>query len=122
MDNLTTMHKLRSAVLSKYTHALMEDETQAIFSYKIAMKDVLDMIDAFLKLEKENVLMENNQETFIDRLKKLQEQASVLIQELEANPNFPEGHVITKESWDNADKIIHDGFVYVKYSDLLFYK
>jgi len=66
--------------------------------------------------------MENNQETFIDRLKKLQEQASVLIQELEANPNFPEGHVITKESWDNADKIIHDGFVYVKYSDLLFYK
>ena len=66
--------------------------------------------------------MENNQETLIDRLRMLQEQASVLIQELEANPNFPEGHIITKESWDNADKIIHDGFVYVKYSDLLFYK
>lgn len=66
--------------------------------------------------------MENNQETFIDRLKRLQEQASVLIEELEKNPKFPEGHVITKESWDNADKIIHDGFVYVKYSDLLFYK
>ena len=60
--------------------------------------------------------------TWSARAFQVQEQASVLIQELEANPNFPEGHVITKESWDNADKIIHDGFVYVKYSDLLFYK
>ena len=66
--------------------------------------------------------MENNQETLIERLRKLQEQTSVLIKELEANPKFPEGHIITKESWDNADKIIHDGFVYVKYTDLLFYK
>jgi hypothetical protein len=64
----------------------------------------------------------DKQETLIDRLRNLQEQASLLIQELEANPNFPEGHIITKESWDNADKIIHDGFVYVKYTDLLFYK
>ena len=29
-----------------------------------------------------------------------------------------DGIVITKENWDNADKIIHEGFVYVKYSDL----
>jgi hypothetical protein len=64
----------------------------------------------------------DKQETLIDRLRLLQEQASLLIQELEANPNFPDGHIITKESWDNADKIIHDGFVYVKYTDLLFYK
>jgi len=64
----------------------------------------------------------DKEQTLIDRLRMLQEQASLLIQELEANPNFPEGHIITKESWDNADKIIHDGFVYVKYSDLLFYK
>lgn len=64
----------------------------------------------------------DKQETLIDRLRKIQEQASVLIQELEANPNFPEGHIITKESWDSADKIIHDGFIYVKYTDLLFYK
>jgi hypothetical protein len=64
----------------------------------------------------------DKQETLIDRLRMLQEQASLLIQELEANPNFPDGHIITKESWDNADKIIHDGFVYVKYTDLLFYK
>lgn len=64
----------------------------------------------------------DKQETLIDRLRMLQEQASLLIQELEANPNFPDGHIITKESWDGADKIIHDGFVYVKYTDLLFYK
>jgi hypothetical protein len=64
----------------------------------------------------------DKQETLIDRLRMLQEQASLLIQELEANPNFPDGHIITKESWDSADKITHDGFVYVKYSDLLFYK
>ena len=64
----------------------------------------------------------DKQETLIDRLRMLQQQASLLIQELEANPNFPEGHIITKESWDSADKIIHDGFIYVKYSDLLFYK
>jgi len=64
----------------------------------------------------------DNQETLIDRLKKLDEQVSMLIEELEWSPNFPDGHVVTKESWDNADKIIHDGFVYVKYTDLLFYK
>ena len=64
----------------------------------------------------------DKQETLIDRLRMLQEQASLLIQELEENPNFPDGHIITKESWDRADKITHDGFVYVKYTDLLFYK
>lgn len=29
-----------------------------------------------------------------------------------------EGYVITKESWDAADKITHDGFIYVKFNDL----
>jgi hypothetical protein len=64
----------------------------------------------------------DREQTLIDRLRILQEQASLLIQELESNPRFPEGHIITKESWDNADKIIHNGFIYVKYTDLLFYK
>jgi hypothetical protein len=64
----------------------------------------------------------DREQTLIDRLRMLQEQASLLIQELESNPKFPEGHIITKESWDNADKIIHNGFIYVKYTDLLFYK
>lgn len=73
--------------------------------------------------------LERNDLTFIEWLKHLQEElmdATLYIEklksELEINPNFPDGHVITKESWDNADKIIHDGFVYVKYTDLLFYK
>lgn len=35
--------------------------------------------------------------------------------ELDQNKN---GIIITKESWDNADKITHEGFVYVKFSDL----
>jgi hypothetical protein len=45
-----------------------------------------------------------------------------LVAELEINPNFPEQHIITKESWDNAEKITHEGFIYVKYTDLMFYK
>jgi hypothetical protein len=45
-----------------------------------------------------------------------------LVAELEIDPNFPEQHIITKESWDNAEKITHEGFIYVKFSDLMFYK
>jgi NTP pyrophosphatase (non-canonical NTP hydrolase) len=29
------------------------------------------------------------------------------------------GHLITKDTWDSADKITHDGFIYVKYTDLV---
>lgn len=32
---------------------------------------------------------------------------------------FSSIQVITSESWDKADKITHDGFVYVKYNDLM---
>ena len=32
---------------------------------------------------------------------------------------FSSIQVITPESWEKADKITHDGFVYVKYNDLL---
>jgi NTP pyrophosphatase (non-canonical NTP hydrolase) len=32
---------------------------------------------------------------------------------------FNTTHFITPESWEKADKITHDGFVYVKYNDLL---
>ena len=49
---------------------------------------------------------------YVEKLKK----------ELEDNPNFPEGHIITKQSWEAADKITHDGFIYVKFTDLSFYK
>jgi len=32
---------------------------------------------------------------------------------------FSSIQVITPESWDKADKITHDGYVYVKYNDLM---
>jgi NTP pyrophosphatase (non-canonical NTP hydrolase) len=32
---------------------------------------------------------------------------------------FSSIQVITPESWEKADKITHDGFVYVKYNDLI---
>jgi len=80
-------------------------------------------------IKKYGTTLEENELTLIQWLNHLQEElmdATLYVQklkeELEANPKFPEGHIITKESWDNADKITHDGFVYVKYTDLLFYK
>lgn len=72
---------------------------------------------------------EHNQLTLIERIKVLQlylndcnTRIDDLVKELEINPNFPEQHIITKESWDNAEKIVHEGFIYVKYTDLMFYK
>jgi len=40
--------------------------------------------------------------------------------ELEASKKLLDGHLITKDSWSNANKLVHDGFVYVKFSDLDF--
>jgi hypothetical protein len=80
-------------------------------------------------IKKYGTTLEDNELTLIQWLNHLQEElmdATLYVQklkeELEDNPKFPDGHIITKESWDRADKISHDGFVYVKYSDLVFYK
>ena len=80
-------------------------------------------------INKYGVTLDRDDLNLIQWLNHLQEElmdATLYIQklklELEQNPNFPEGHIITKESWDNADKITHDGFVYIKFTDLLFYK
>lgn len=80
-------------------------------------------------IKKYGTTLESNQLTLTEWLNHLQEElmdATLYIQklknELEENPNFPDGHIITKESWNSADKIIHEGFMYVKYTDLLFYK
>lgn len=80
-------------------------------------------------IEKYGTTLDRNDLTFIEWMQHLQEElmdATLYLEklktELEQNPNFPEGHIITKESWDRADKITHDGFVYVKFTDLLFYK
>ena len=82
-----------------------------------------------LGVKKYGTTLEENELTLIQWLNHLQEElmdATLYVQklkeELEDNPKFPDGHIITKESWDRADKISHDGFVYVKYTDLVFYK
>lgn len=60
--------------------------------------------------------------SLVNWLNHLQEElmdATLYIQKLknELNQN-PNGIIIAKESWDKADKITHEGFVYVKYTDL----
>ena len=79
--------------------------------------------------ERSEVEQEKNDLTLIQWMERLQEElmnATIHLEklksELETNPNFPDGHIITKESWDNADKITHEGFIYVKYTDLVVYK
>jgi hypothetical protein len=44
--------------------------------------------------------------------------ATLYIQKLKSE--LPDGLIITKDSWNDADKITLDGFVYVKYNDLYF--
>jgi hypothetical protein len=79
--------------------------------------------------KKYGTTLERDDLILVDWLKHLQEElmdATLYVEklktELEQNPKFPDGHIVTKESWDSADKITHDGFVYVKYTDLVFYK
>lgn len=79
--------------------------------------------------QKYGLTLERNDLNFLQWINHLQEElmdATLYLEklksELQDSPNFPEGHVITKESWDKADKITHDGFLYIKYTDLLLYK
>lgn len=79
--------------------------------------------------KKYGVTLERNDLNFLEWMEHLQEElmdATLYIEklksELQENPSFPEGHIITKESWNKADKITHDGFLYIKFTDLLFYK
>ena len=73
-------------------------------------------------IQKYGTTLDRNDLTLIQWLTHLQEElmdATLYIQklrnELQQNPN---GVVIAKESWENAEKITHEGFVYVKYTDL----
>lgn len=97
--------KIVKSVIEKYQER--SDVGQEKYG-KTLERDDLNLVQWFNHLQEE--LMDAT--LYIQKLKA----------ELEHNPNFPEGHIITKESWDNADKITHDGFVYVKFTDLLFYK
>jgi hypothetical protein len=80
-------------------------------------------------IKKYGTTLDRDDLNFIDWLKHLQEElmdATLYIEklksELEQSDTFPDGHIITKESWDNADKVTLNGFIYVKFSDLSFYK
>lgn len=79
--------------------------------------------------KKYGVTLERDDLNFIQWLTHLQEElmdATLYVEklktELEQSPSFPEGHIITKESWDNAEKVTLNGFVYVKFTDLKIYK
>lgn len=66
--------------------------------------------------------LERGDLSLLDWLSHLQEElmdATLYIQKLKNDlDQHPNGVVIAKESWDNADKITHEGFIYVKYTDL----
>lgn len=66
--------------------------------------------------------LERGDLSLLDWLNHLQEElmdATLYIQKLKNDlAQHPNGVVIAKESWDNADKITHEGFIYVKYTDL----
>ena len=73
-------------------------------------------------IAKYGTTLERGDLSLLDWLSHLQEElmdATLYIQklknELDQNPN---GIVIAKESWDKADKITHEGFIYIKYTDL----
>lgn len=107
-------------------------DTLSFYANEEAKRDKQDpivksVIDKYQ--ERSEVEQEKNDLTLIQWMERLQEElmnATIHLEklksELETNPNFPDGHIITKESWDNADKITHEGFIYVKYTDLVVYK
>jgi hypothetical protein len=71
-------------------------------------------------IEKYGTTLDRDDLSILDWLNHLQQElmdATLYIEKLKSELN-PDGVVIAKESWDNADKITHEGFVYVKYTDL----
>ena len=56
----TAMQELKDILNRNYTHAVMAPETQAIFTYKIALKETLDKIDELLEKEKEQIIKAHN--------------------------------------------------------------
>lgn len=73
-------------------------------------------------IDKYGTTLERGDLSLLDWLNHLQEElmdATLYIQKLKNDlDQHPNGIVIAKESWNKADKIIHEGFIYVKYTDL----
>ncbi len=55
----TAMNELRDIININYTHVSMVPETQAIFTYKIALKEILDKINELLEIEKYQIRKAN---------------------------------------------------------------
>lgn len=87
-------------------------------------KIVKSVIDSYKEradfgFAKYGTTLERNDLTLMQWLQHLQEElmdATLYIEKLKSE--LTQNDVIFKEGWDNADKIIHDGFVYIKYADL----
>jgi hypothetical protein len=72
-------------------------------------------------IEKYGTTLDRDDLTFIQWLTHLQEElmdATLYIEKLKSEVENDNRYVITKESWDSAEKITHEGFVYVKFNDL----
>jgi len=48
------------------------------------------------------------------------EQGMMVVIKVGKNPKLGQHDLITVESWSTADKIMHDGYIYVRYNDLRF--
>jgi len=92
----------------------MKDKFVEEVMRKYEMRSVAGILKYGTTLERDDL-------NLVEWLNHLQEElmdATLYIQKLKSE--LPDGLIITKESWDNADKITHEGFVYVKYNDLYF--
>jgi hypothetical protein len=72
-------------------------------------------------IEKYGTTLDRDDLTFIQWLTHLQEElmdATLYIEKLKSEVENDNRYVITKESWESAEKITHEGFVYVKFNDL----
>lgn len=86
----------------------------------IIVKQVVDKFNERSRrgIEKYGTSLQDAELSMIEWLTHLQEElmdATLYIQKLK-------NELQDIESWDNADKITHNGFIYVKYSDVIKYK
>jgi hypothetical protein len=93
---------MKDSIVKKVTDKYQQRSKVGIEKYGVTLdRDDLSLLQWLCHLQEE--LMDAT--LYVEKLKS----------ELEESQN---GIIITKESWDSADKITIDGFVYVKYTDL----
>jgi hypothetical protein len=86
-------------------------------------KIVQSVIDKFRQrsevgIKKYGTTLDRNDLSLADWLVHLQEELMDATLYVEKLRQETDGITITKEKWDNADKITHNGFVYVRFNDL----